>query len=45
MQPGKQMHNDQCKGTQECITFIHQHGKGDFIPAKAPAGAKPAEKK
>lgn len=44
MQPGKQMHNDQCKGTQECIVFVHQHGKGDFIPAKPPAAAK-AEKK
>jgi anti-sigma factor ChrR (cupin superfamily) len=45
MQPGKQMHNDQCKGTQDCIIFVHQHGKGDFIPAKPAAGAKPAEKK
>jgi anti-sigma factor ChrR (cupin superfamily) len=43
MQPGKQLHNDICKGTEECILFIHQHGKGDFIPAKA--AEKPAEKK
>jgi anti-sigma factor ChrR (cupin superfamily) len=35
-QPGKQMHNDKCKGPEECIIFIHQHGKGDFIPAKPP---------
>ena len=33
-QPGKQMHSDACKGKQECIVFVHQHGKGDFIPAK-----------
>jgi hypothetical protein len=51
MQPGKQMHNDQCKGKVDCIIFVHQHGKGDFIPAKAPAdkaaapAEKPAEKK
>jgi hypothetical protein len=36
-QPGKQMHNDACKGKVECIVFIHQHAKGDFIPAKKPA--------
>ena len=40
MQPGKQMHNDACKGTEECIVFVHQHAKGDFIPAKAPAAEK-----
>ena len=34
MQPGKQVHNDSCKGATECILFIHQHGAGDFIPAK-----------
>jgi hypothetical protein len=54
MQPGKQNHNDVCKGKQDCILFLHQHGKGDFIPAKpaaaadakAPAApAKAAEKK
>jgi hypothetical protein len=44
-QPGKQMHNDVCKGKTDCILFIHQHGKGDFIPAKAPAPAKAADGK
>jgi hypothetical protein len=34
MQPGKQVHNDACKGTTECIILIHQMGPGDFIPAK-----------
>ena len=46
-QPGKQPHNDLCKGPSECILFIHQHGKGDFKPVKAPAdkpAAKPADK-
>ncbi len=33
-QPGKQMHNDICKGTTDCILFIHQHAAGDFIPGK-----------
>jgi quercetin dioxygenase-like cupin family protein len=33
-QPGKQVHNDSCKGTSECIILIHQMGPGDFIPAK-----------
>jgi anti-sigma factor ChrR (cupin superfamily) len=35
MQPGKQFHSDACKGKQDCIVFIHQHGKGDYIPAPA----------
>ena len=34
MQPGKAMHNDMCKGTTDCIVFVHQHAPGDFIPAK-----------
>jgi hypothetical protein len=51
-QPGKQSHNDICKSKTDCIIFIHQHGKGDFIPTKAaksaeapkaPDAAKPAE--
>jgi len=41
-QPGKQNHNDICKSKTDCILFVHQHAKGDFIPAKAVA-AKPAE--
>lgn len=47
MQPGKQMHNDSCKGKTDCILFVFQKAKGDFIPAKAPAkpAEKPAEKK
>ena len=50
-QPGKQMHNDVCKSKVDCILFIHQHGKGDFIPAKTAAApakaadAKPADAK
>jgi hypothetical protein len=42
-QPGKQMHNDVCKGKTDCIVFIHQHGKGDFIPGKTAAAAAPAK--
>jgi hypothetical protein len=41
--PGKQMHDDECKGTTDCIIFVHQHAKGDFIPGK-PAAAEPAKK-
>src|SRR5262245_57164883 len=37
MQPGKVMHNDSCKAGADCIIFVHQHTKGDFIPGKAPA--------
>jgi hypothetical protein len=32
-QPGKQVHNDICKGPAECIILIHQQGPSDFIPA------------
>jgi len=35
MQPGVQNHNDVCKGPNDCILFIYQKVKGDFIPAKA----------
>jgi hypothetical protein len=35
-QPGKTVHTDLCKSKTECIVFIHQHGAGDFIPAKTP---------
>jgi len=41
-QPGKQMHSDMCKGKQDCIIFVHQHGKGDFIQPKKPAADKAA---
>jgi hypothetical protein len=40
MQPGKAFHNDVCKGTQDCILFVHQHKKGDFIPKPAPKEEK-----
>jgi anti-sigma factor ChrR (cupin superfamily) len=33
-QPGGQFHDDSCKGPQECIWFIAQDAKGDFIPEK-----------
>ena len=35
-QPGKQVHNDICKGPAECIVLVHQHGPNDFIAAKTP---------
>jgi hypothetical protein len=31
-QPGMGMHGDSCVGPGDCILFIHQHAKGDFIP-------------
>jgi hypothetical protein len=31
-QPGMGMHGDSCVGPEDCILFIHQHAKGDFIP-------------
>ena len=43
MQPGKQWHNDVCKGTTDCIIFVHQHKKGDFIPKPAPKAPAPAK--
>jgi quercetin dioxygenase-like cupin family protein len=33
-QPGKQVHNDECRGTTDCIILLYQMGPGDFIPAK-----------
>lgn len=33
-QPGKQVHNDVCRGTTDCIILLYQTGPGDFIPAK-----------
>jgi hypothetical protein len=41
MQPAQQFHNDKCKGPEDCIVYIHQLGKADFIPFK---GARPAKK-
>lgn len=37
MQAGKVMHTDTCKAGSDCIIFVHQHAKADFIPAKAQA--------
>ena len=31
-QPGMGWHGDACIGSEDCILFIHQHVKGDFIP-------------
>ena len=31
-QPGMGFHGDACVGTEDCVLFIHQHAKGDFIP-------------
>src|SRR6476646_4723396 len=31
-QPKMGMHVDACVGPEDCILFIHQHAKGDFIP-------------
>ena len=31
-QPRMEMHSDGCAGPEDCILFIHQHVKGDFIP-------------
>ena len=41
MQPAQQFHNDKCKGPEDCIVYLHQLGKADFIPFK---GARPAKK-
>ncbi|MCW5620569.1 MAG: DUF4437 domain-containing protein [Burkholderiales bacterium] len=32
LQPGMAMHGDACVGPDECILFIHQYVKGDYIP-------------
>jgi anti-sigma factor ChrR (cupin superfamily) len=34
-QPEKQIHNDSCKGPQECIIFTHQDAVADFIEVPA----------
>ena len=31
-QPGMGFHSDACVGSEDCILFIHQHVKFDFIP-------------
>lgn len=49
LQPGKQVHNDVCKSKTDCILFVTQNAKGDFIPVKTDApktdAPKAAEKK
>lgn len=32
LQPGMKMHGDACAGPEDCILFIHQYVKGDFLP-------------
>jgi hypothetical protein len=34
LQPGKQPHNDACKGSTPCIVLIHQHAAGDYTPVQ-----------
>ena len=31
-QPGGAMHGDACVGPEDCVLFLHQHEKADFIP-------------
>ncbi len=31
-QPGMGMHGDACVGPEDCVLFIHQYVKDDFIP-------------
>ena len=40
-QPAAQFHNEKFMGSEDCIVYIHQLGKSDFIPFK---GAHPAKK-
>ena len=40
-QPAGQFHNEKFLGPEDCIVYIHQLGKADFIPFE---GARPAEK-
>ena len=40
-QPAGQYHIEKFKGSEDCIVYIHQLGKADFIPFK---GDRPAEK-
>ncbi len=41
-QPGKQNHDDLCKGKVECIVFVHQRGRGDFLSARSPVAQRPS---
>jgi len=40
MQPGKTMHNDSCKAGADCVIFVHQKKKADFLMPKQPAPTK-----
>ena len=40
-QPAGQFHNEKFLGPEECIIYIHQLGKADFIPFE---GNRPTEK-
>ncbi len=31
LQPGGQLHNERCKGPEDCVLFIHQHGIADML--------------
>ena len=31
-QPGMAMHGDACVGPEDCVLFLHQHEKADFVP-------------
>jgi len=39
-QTGKEMHNDKCSGTEDCVLFIVQKVKGDYIPKDMPKDVK-----
>ena len=30
-QPEDQLHNDRCKGPEDCMLFVHQHGMADML--------------
>jgi hypothetical protein len=39
-QPAWQFHNEKFLGPEDCIVYIHQLGKADFIPFKGARSAK-----
>ena len=34
-QPGKQFHNDMCKGPADCVLLVHQHAMADVLQPAA----------
>lgn len=44
-QVGKEMHNDKCVGTEDCVLFVIQKQKGDYIPKTVPKDAPKADVK